>query len=168
MVKGTPTKMVHSKQAKPSLVLEAVRNGRFEEQLDLMKNGNSEYPELATALQQISWQEFEELFRRVGQVTDIYHGGKYVGFYWVEVRGRILHLHSLVIKNEFRGLGIGKEVLERLENTYRDSIDAIELGVHESNQRGLFFYQSAGFEKREYIEDIRFIVLRRSTTGENS
>jgi ribosomal protein S18 acetylase RimI-like enzyme len=102
----------------------------------------------------------------VGEVTAIYHGGKNAGFYWVEARGRILHLHSLVVKNEYRGRGIGREVLKRLEYTYRDSIDTIELGLHESNQQGLELYQNEGFEKQEFIEDIGFIILQKPLMGE--
>lgn len=158
--------MQYSKKTKPGLKYEIVRNGRYIEHLELLKNGDNEYPELATALKQISWQEFEELFYRVGEVISIYNGGKYAGFYWVEIRGHILHLHSLVIKDEYRGRGIGGEVLKKLENTYRDTIDAIELGLHETNQRVLAFYQKEGFETKDIIEDIGLIILQKPLVGE--
>lgn len=167
MVKGALKNMVHSKKAPVRLGFKAVRNGRFDEHLDLLKNGNNPYPELVIALQQISWQEFEELFYRVGEVTAIYRGSENAGFYWVEERGRILYLHSLVIKDEYRGQGISREVFKRLENSYRGSLDAIEVGLHESNQHGLAFYQNVGFEKWEIIDDIGFIILRKSLIGES-
>ena len=112
-------------------------------------------------LMEMTWPEFETLFRTVGRVHGIYEGGQTAGFYWIEDRDAILHLHGLILRGSFRGRGIGTKTLKMLEDTYRGEMDAIELGVHQSNERALALYERLGYETVKVLDELRFYVMQK-------
>lgn len=69
---------------------------------------------------QMNLEEFSRLFRTVGEVYGIYQDGELAGFYWVEPRETTLHLHGLILRPEFQGQGIGREVLSYLDEQYSE------------------------------------------------
>jgi len=70
------------------------------------------------------------LFWTAGQVYSICVGGEVHGFYWVEVRGNLLHLRGIGLKEDVRGHDLELHVLRQIQNQYDDQI----------NLNGLDFY----------------------------
>lgn len=117
-------------------------------------------------LMQMTWPEFETLFRTVGQVYGICEDGQPAGFYWIEERDAVLHLHGLILQESFRGRGIGTKALKMLEDRYREEMDVIELGVHESNVRARALYDKLGYETVKVLDHLGFYVMqKRLETG---
>ncbi len=71
-------------------------------------------------------------------------------------------LMGFVIDKRFRGLGLGKRVLEgTIDRVYGDfGIRPIALGCHRENVRAAAFYQRNGFVKTEYAEGNDVYYLR--------
>ena len=82
---------------------------------------------------QMSMDEFNHLLRTVGTLCAIYDK-QLAGFYWIEERENVLHLHALLLKRQFQGKGIGTQTLNMLVSKYMGTMRTIELGVHESNE----------------------------------
>jgi ribosomal protein S18 acetylase RimI-like enzyme len=136
----------------------------------LMAAESKDYLDSTLQLMGADWDRFAQLFHTVGQVFGIYSEDGCAGFYWVEVRDAVLHLHGLILSPEFQGKGIGKQVLADLEAKYQGDVEAIELGVHRSNQRALTLYQQAGFETVKTLEELGFLILQKKPirTGERT
>lgn len=118
---------------------------QFHEFFQLMVAESGDYLDPALSLMGADRARFAQLFRTVGQVYGIYQEDAWAGFYWVEVRDAVLHLHGLMLRPEFQGKGMGKQVLADLEAEYENRVEAMELGVHRSNERALALYERAGF-----------------------
>lgn len=71
-------------------------------------------------------------------------------------------LMGFVLDQQYRGLGIGGQVLERtVEAVYRDfGVRPIALGCHRDNLSAAAFYRKHGFIKTEYLETDDFYYLR--------
>jgi len=130
------------------------------EYFELMKAESSAYLDHTLELMHSSWDEYARLFRTVGRVVTILQDGQPVGFYWVEEREKVLHLHALILKPAFQGQGIGTQVLNTLRETYCPSFESIELGVHKSNPRALALYRRLGYQEVKYMEEVEFHILR--------
>ena len=130
--------------------------------MQLQEEQAGHYLNQTLALMGTTWQEYAELFRTVGQVYGIYQDGRLAGFYWIEERDRILHLHGLILTTEFQGQGIGSHVLQMLETEYRGRVEAIELGVHESNARAIALYQRFGYRTVKTLADLGFFVMQKA------
>lgn len=131
-------------------------------QLTLSEAG---YIEETLNLMQLSWEEFCELFRTIGQVYGVYDDDVWAGYIWLEERERILHLHGIILREECRGNGIGTTILGMLVDEYRENADAIELGVHQSNQRAIRLYERLGFQTVKTYEDLEFFVMQKELHG---
>ena len=59
-------------------------------------------------------------------------------------------LEDLYIKDEYRGLGIGKKFMEFLKGKYTDCIFRLE--VEEENKRAIELYEKSGFSVLPYME----------------
>lgn len=59
-------------------------------------------------------------------------------------------IEDLYIKEEFRGLGIGKRFLDYITNKYTDCIFRLE--VEEGNERAVALYKKCGFTVLPYME----------------
>ena len=71
-------------------------------------------------------------------------------------------LMGFVIDKQYRGLGIGEYVLEKvIENCYRDfGVRPIALGCHKDNHKAAKFYLNHGFNKLDVMEGNDFYYLR--------
>ena len=143
------------------LEYEPAKLEQYEEFLQLMRDDAAEYLERTMALMEMTWEEFSQLFRTVGEVVGVYEDGAIAGFYWIEEREAVLHLHALILKEGFRGRGIGTGVLRELEDRHGAGVDAIELGVHESNRRARALYERLGFETVKRLDELGFEVMRK-------
>lgn len=59
-------------------------------------------------------------------------------------------IEDLYIKEEYRGLGIGKAILDFITNEYKGCIFRLE--AEEENERALALYKKCGFTVLPYIE----------------
>jgi ribosomal protein S18 acetylase RimI-like enzyme len=138
---------------------------QYDDFFQLMAAESRDYLDTTLQLMDADWDRFAELFRTVGQVCGIYLEDGWAGFYWVEVRDAVLHVHGLILHPEFQGRGIGRQVLADLEAEYGDRVGALELGVHHSNRRALALYQHAGFQTVKTLEELGFLVLQKKRIG---
>ena len=143
------------------LTYEPARVEQYDEFLQLMRNHTANYLERTMELMQMTWQQFVHLFRTVGQVYGIYEDDQLAGFYWIEEREKVLHLHGLVLTGQFQGEGIGTQVLKMLESMYRGSMDAIELGVHKCNEKARVLYERLGYETVKRLDDLGFYIMQK-------
>jgi ribosomal protein S18 acetylase RimI-like enzyme len=127
----------------------------------LMYSEAAPYLEKTMELMQMTRRQFNQLFRTLGEVYSICWGGQSAGFYWIEQRGHILHIHGLIVRTEFQGQGIGSRILARLEEQYGDIVDAIEMGVHESNRRAIALYERTGYQIVKAIDHLGFIIMQK-------
>jgi len=139
---------------------------QYEELLQLMAVDSAEYLQQSLELMKMTWEEFGQLFRTVGHCYTIYQDDRLAGFYWIEEREKILHLHALILKREFQGQGIGTQVLQMLAEQFRVRVDAIELGVHQSNEGAKRLYQRLGFEVIKFREDLGYYIMQKPLTTE--
>jgi len=113
---------------------------QYEEFMQLMLSEASEYVRGTMQLMQMTQEQFDHLFKTVGHVYGIYENQQLAGFYWVEEREKVLHLHALILKSKFQSRGIGTQVMNMLALSNSSIMNCIELGVHESNHRAIRMY----------------------------
>lgn len=143
------------------LVCISANTENYEVFLQLLQDQASDYLEHTLELMEMTWEEFNHLFRSVGRVYGIFKDGQLAGFYWIEERKKFLHLHGLILKKDFQGQGIGTQVLRELEARYGDRMECIELGVHESNTRAKKLYERTGYETVKSYSDLGFDVMQK-------
>ncbi len=81
--------------------------------------------------------------------------GKKVGFVagdanWFSKRAKekVGAVHEIVVLPEFRGMGIGKALMERVISYFREKgLGTVELWVGDENFRAIEFYKKLGFEE---------------------
>jgi len=126
----------------------------------LLHDEAADYLARTLELIEMSEAEFRRLFGTVGQVYSIYCDDALAGFYWIEERAPIAHLHGLILERAFQGRGIGTQVLTMLADRYTGVMDAIELGVHASNVRARRLYAKLGYQIVKSLPDLDFDVMQ--------
>lgn len=82
-------------------------------------------------------------------------GDKIIGFVagdanWFSKREKkkVGAIHEIVVLPEYRGMGIGKALMERVLNYFKEKgLDTAELWVGDENERAIEFYKKFGFEE---------------------
>jgi len=143
------------------LTFERPKAGQYAELMELMMH-EGDYLRDSLRLMQMTQDEFDRLFRTVGQVYRILIGDQLVGFYWIEQRDNILHLHGLMLKEQFQGKGIGTQILHKLISENHGKVKEIELGVHESNLRAIGLYERNGFDTVTTLPDLKFRIMKKN------
>lgn len=126
----------------------------------LLQREAADYMVRTLELMQMSSEEFLQLFRTVGQVYGIYCEDVLAGFYWIEERTPIAHLHGLILERVYQGRGIGTQVLMMLADGYKGVMDAIELGVHASNVGARRLYARLGYQIVKSLPDLDFCIMQ--------
>lgn len=118
---------------------------------------------LSTTLDQmgITREQFRASMHSTGEIHAILADGHLAGFYWIELRGRTLHLHGLVLEGIFQGQGIGTHVIASLARSYHELADAMELGVHSSNHGAIRLYERLGFQTVRFIDNLGFLIMQK-------
>jgi ribosomal protein S18 acetylase RimI-like enzyme len=142
------------------LVCTPARDEQIDEFLELLRLDAENYLIPTMEVMGWSWAEFARRVRGVGRVFCVYQGEQKVGCYWIEERGRIVHLHGIVVARAFQGQGIGSRIIRRLAEEYRGRMDAIELGVHQSNQRARALYERLGFVAVRFLPEVGFTIMQ--------
>ncbi len=134
---------------------------QYDEFMQLMQAEAADYLESTLSLMQMTLAEMQHLFQTVGQVHGIYQDGVVAGFYWIEARGRTLHLHGLILKQAFQRQGIGTAVLKQLEADYLGRVETIELGVHQANAGARALYEKLGYLSVKHLEALGFYIMQK-------
>jgi len=159
----------HSTQPGPVLTYRRVSSGeQYDDFLQLMRADAADYLDRTMELMHMSWEQFVQLALTVGQLYGIHRDDHLVGYCWTEERGKVVHLHGLVVKASYRGQGIATAVLNGLADRYRGSMDAIELGVHQSNVRARALYARLGYRTIKRLDDLGFEVMQRPLAEERA
>lgn len=137
-----------------------VKAEQYETLMTLMA-AQTGYLDTTLKLMEMTLEEFSRLFRTVGQVFCIYKDEQLAGFYWIEARGAILHLHGLILEDAFQGKGIGSRVLADLEAGCSPGTTTIELGVHGSNTGAQRLYRRNGYQVVKSYDDLDFLVMQK-------
>lgn len=147
------------------LTFQEVKGERVVEFLELLREDARDYLEQTIVLMGETWEHFVQIAQQVGKVYEVAQDGKSAGYYWIEERGKELHLHGIVVKAEFRGQGIGTLILHKLMEDYRGQMEVIELGVHDSNLRAKALYEPMGFVTVRRVEELGFSVMQMEIQG---
>jgi GNAT superfamily N-acetyltransferase len=106
----------------------------------------------------------------LGSVWLVERGGVAVGYavltfgYSLEFSGRFALLDELFILAPYRSQGLGRQILERLEDVCRDlGLTALRLEVARTNQGARRLYEKAGFEAHD--RDLMTLWLRREESA---
>jgi ribosomal protein S18 acetylase RimI-like enzyme len=151
---------------KARLEFQAASEEQADQFLELLRHEAAGYLERTMELMQLSVEQMRHLIQTVGRVYAISIEGQLAGFYWIEEREKILHLHGIALLSGFQGQGIGTRVLNWLAEQFSGRVEAIELGVHESNSRAKALYERLGFRTIRVIRELKFSVLRKDLSGE--
>ena len=147
------------------LTVQVVKGERVVEFLELLREDARDYLDQTIALMGETWEHFVQIAQQVGKVYEVVQDGQSAGYYWIEERGKELHLHGIVVKAEFRGQGIGTAILEKLREDYTGRMEVIELGVHDSNVRARALYERMGFVTSRRVEELGFSVMQMEIKG---
>jgi ribosomal protein S18 acetylase RimI-like enzyme len=123
---------------------------------------SQEYMETALERMGLSREQFRASMHAAGEIHAIWVDGRRAGFRWVELRGRTLHLHGLVLEDAFQGQGIGTSAIATLAQSYQGAADDIELGVHASNQGAIQLYERLGFQTVRRLDDLGFLIMQKT------
>lgn len=137
----------------------------YEDFLNLMKKDSSSYMEDTLETMKSSWEKLFSMVKTIGTVYQIRKDDQSTGYLWIEERGRVVHVHGLVMHDAFKSKGIATEALTYLEHMYRDSKDALELGVHESNAPAKSLYEKLGYKTVKRLDDIGFLIMQLDLTS---
>jgi ribosomal protein S18 acetylase RimI-like enzyme len=133
---------------------------QYDQSLKMMWDDGQEYWENTLRLMQMTWEQYAQIFRTLGEVQAIYQDDQLAGFYWTELREHTLHLHGLILKPEFRGQGIGTAVLNKLSQSSSGKVARIELGVYQGNTGAIRLYQRMGFTITRTLDDLHFYIMQ--------
>jgi ribosomal protein S18 acetylase RimI-like enzyme len=147
------------------LTFESASAEQYDECMKLMLDEAGDYLQGTLKLMQISMDQFNHLLRTVGTLHAIYDDEQLAGFYWIEERGKVLHLHALLLKKHFQGKGIGTQTLNMLASKYEGTMTTIELGVHESNEAAIRLYERNGFNTVKQLDDLKFRIMQKDLSS---
>jgi ribosomal protein S18 acetylase RimI-like enzyme len=148
------------------LTYKEVNGEEVVEFLELLREDARDYLDQTIALMGETWEHFLQIAQQVGKVYGVSLDGQTAGYYWIEERGKELHLHGILVKAAFRGQGIGTRILEKLRTDYAGKMEVIELGVHDSNIRAIALYERMGFVTVRRVEEVGFKVMQLPIKGE--
>lgn len=137
-----------------------------DEFLQMMRAEMSDYLEQTLRLMNMTWERFVELYHSRGSVFAVYQDGALAGYYWIEIAEHILHLHGIIVLLEFRGHGIGTQILRKLAREHASQVKAIELGVKDENVRARQLYEREGFRVVKSLREMGFTVMQKSVSAE--
>jgi len=128
---------------------------------ELMVNQTAHYLKDALKTLDITVEQFEIYFRSVGQVWAVEIAGQVAGFYWIELRAEVLHIHALILRPEFQGQGIGTSILRLIEQCRPDGVTHLEVGVHNSNTRAQALCGKCGFALTRKRPEVGFAIYSK-------
>lgn len=83
--------------------------------------------------------------------------GSVVGTSWLTSDGRRLYLHHFAVAPDFQGCGLSKPLLRESLKIAREIGLQIKLEVHQENERAIYLYKNAGFQR---LGDYSVYIIR--------
>lgn len=128
---------------------------------ELMVSQTAHYLNDALATLDITVEQFEIYFRSVGQVWAIERDGQVAGFYWIELRSEVLHIHALVLQPQFQNRGVGTAAFKLIEQCLPEGVSHIEVGVHDSNAPAQALCGKCGFALTRKRPEVGFTIYSK-------
>ncbi|HQO08867.1 MAG TPA: GNAT family N-acetyltransferase [Clostridiales bacterium] len=91
--------------------------------------------------------------------------GKIVGSSWITTDSRRNYLHHFGIRQEYRGTGLSRKLLETSLDFSRSNGLQIKLEVHKDNIKAIRLYEKYGFK---YLGDYLVFIIREYDVKEGS
>jgi GNAT superfamily N-acetyltransferase len=108
---------------------------------------------------------FPIFFNRAMQIGNsyiIYSDDCPCGFFWYILKGKCLHINTVVIDKDYQGKGIGTYVFKEIENLGKSKgYSILELGVQGVNKEAKKFYQNKGFIETGYTKDFDTYYMQK-------
>ncbi len=127
----------------------------------MMKDATRDYLDATLATLDIEENEFANLFRSVGEVFVAKQDEVMTGFYWIERRDEVLHIHGIILDEPYRHQGHGRAMMSTIEKTHAGEVKDIELGVKTNNTPAINLYKSLGYKVVKTHEAIGFYIMRK-------
>lgn len=105
-------------------------------------------------------------FESVGDVYNIYCEGDLAGFYWVEKREDVLHLHAIILRGQYQGQGLGRQAMEAIIEEHRFGMKTMELGVYHDNFAARRLYEKMGFDVVRFMDDVQFYIMQKDLVSD--
>ena len=87
-------------------------------------------------------------------------GKKSTGFLIASKKENMAHIHRVAVDREFQGTGVGKEMIDELEQKAKKFLlDGITLKVATENKNAIDFYTHIGF-KLQNLEGHNFLMMK--------
>ena len=103
-----------------------------------------------------------EKFLKYGTILAVRKNGCYAGFsafYANDTENRIAFLSMIAVKKDFRGLSIGRLLLEKtIEAAKQNNMEKLKLEVARDNAGAIRFYHNNGFEICSETEKSFFMI----------
>lgn len=142
-----PTRIIHCDFQNPAH-REAIKNLMHDYMLDPMGNHPVHTPELAEKMVK-GLEEHPSKLVILAKHHDIFVGlaNCFINFATFSVK-KFINIHDLVVLKQYRGLGIGKTLMEAII-AHGKSLDCskITLEVRDDNKKAQALYKSLGFEE---------------------
>ncbi|WP_232697791.1 GNAT family N-acetyltransferase [Brevibacillus daliensis] len=109
-----------------------------------------------TDLDRTDSESFDSLAKQLAWDSDLVmvaeNDGEVVGVIVGTIDGTRAYFYRLAVKPGEQGTGIGRKLVEALENRFKQrGVNHILIMVNQANQRVLPFYRSLGYELQQYI-----------------
>jgi ribosomal protein S18 acetylase RimI-like enzyme len=83
-----------------------------------------------------------------------------IGLLWMFIRNYLmekrLHVNEVVVRQEFRGCGVGSKLINKaIEYAKISNLDSVDLCVSVENINALIFYKNKGFHIDSYLMSLR-------------
>lgn len=122
-----------------------IKASEFDKAYDLFKSYMS-----PVIQQAIGW---DEEFQRTGFTNNyrpewlhwVCSDGKKLGLLCIREKSECLHIHLVIVFEQFQGTGKGYDILSDLQKQANDKPQPITLSSFKCNERAIKFYKSMGF-----------------------
>lgn len=109
-----------------------------------------------TGLEQTETESFDALARQLAWDSELVMvaelDGSVVGVVVGTIDGSRAYFYRLAVDPAKQGLGIGRKLVEALENRFRQrGVNHVLIMVNQDNQKVLPFYHSLGYELQKYV-----------------
>ena len=93
-------------------------------------------------------KEFYLIKNSIGELTGMVRIMNKDMLYWGEMNDKAIYIHSLIIKEEFKGHKIGQKVINQIKvNAKNKGVNWMRLDCDSSNKKLCKYYENIGFQK---------------------
>jgi len=143
-----------------TLKLEQVKQQEFEAMFSCLKQGIFPYVEAVFGWDDIFQRERIMNNYELAWFHWVYRDGDRVGMVCFKEYDNALHVHFLILEEQYQSQGLGKALMEQLEKQARhEELEKLTLSSFICNSRAVAFYQSIGYQITESDEHFHSLTL---------